>query len=271
MPNNHMTAREFVGREVRRAREAKGITRADLAKMFPVSLSLVSKWENGRRLPTGRNYRRLVQFLDIGDDAARIIEDIINELVGNEVSPDWFKLPEVEQQAGLLWTFEPTLISGYLQTEEYCRAIQQAANLPTDPEERVAARLNRQKILDREDPPKLMVLIPESVLRNNVGGVKIMHDQLLHLASMAERPNIHVHVIPQKSPACAGFISGFIIATLSGKEVAYIDNQLNGDMTDMADDVDRLRRFFEEFRADALNRQDSIDFIRRVAVEEWIE
>jgi transcriptional regulator with XRE-family HTH domain len=268
MASNHMTAREFVGREVRRAREAKGLTRGELAKKFPVSVSLVGKWETGRRLPTGRNFEKLVEFLGVGEDVARIIEEIVNELVGNEVSPDWFKLPEVEEQAGLLWTFEPTLISGYLQTEEYCRAIQQAANLPTDPEERVGARLHRQKILDRDDPPKLVTLIPESVLRNNVGGAKIMHDQLLHLASMAERQNVHVHIIPQKSPACAGFISGFIIATLDGKEVAYVDNQLNGDMTDIADDVDRLRRFFEEFRADALNRQDSIDLIRRVA-EEW--
>lgn len=268
MAGNHMTAREFVGREVRRAREAKSLSRGDLAKMFPISVSLVGKWETGRRLPTGRNFRQLVEFLGIGKDVARIIEEIVHELVGNEVSPDWFKLPEVEAQAGLLWTFEPTLISGYLQTEEYCRAIQQAANLPTDPEERVDARLNRQKILDSEDPPKLVVLTPEGVLRNNVGGAKIMHDQLLHLASMAERQNVHVHIIPQRSLACAGFISGFIIATLDGKEVAYVDNQLNGDMTDVVDDVDRLRRFFEEFRADALNRQDSIDLIRRVA-EEW--
>jgi transcriptional regulator with XRE-family HTH domain len=268
MASNHMTAREFVGREVRRAREAKGLTRGELAKMFPVSVSLVGKWETGRRLPTGRNFEKLVEFLGIGEDAARIVEEIVLELVGNEVSPDWFKLPEVEAQAGLLWTFESTVIPGLLQTEEYCRAIQQAANLPTDPEERVDARLNRQKILGRDDPPKLVALIPESVLRNNVGGAKIMHDQLLHLASMAERQNIHVHVIPQRSPACAGFISGFVIATLDGKEMAYVDNQLNGDMTDAAEDVDRLRRFFEEFRADALNRRDSIDLIRRMA-EEW--
>jgi hypothetical protein len=238
--------------------------------MFPVSVSLVGKWETGRRLPVGNNFKKLVEFLNIGEDVGRIIEEIINELVGNEVSPDWFKLPEVEQQAGLLWNFEPTVIPGLLQTEAYCRGIQRAANLSTDPEERVEARLHRQEILGREDPPKLMVLIPESVLRNNVGGTKVMHDQLLHLSSMAERQNIHVHIIPQRSPSCAGFISGFVIATVNGSEVAYVDNQLNGDMTDAAEDVDRLRRFFEEFRADALNRQDSIDLIRRTA-QEWTE
>src|SRR5256885_15693664 len=80
MASNHMTAREFVGREVRRARDAKGLTRAELAKMFPVSVSLVGKWETGRRLPTGRNFQKLVEVLGIGEDVARIIEEIINEL-----------------------------------------------------------------------------------------------------------------------------------------------------------------------------------------------
>lgn len=270
MGGNHISAREFVGREVRQAREAKHLSRGELAKMFPISVSLLGKWETGRRLPTGKNFERLMNFLRIEEGEAAIIDKIIKDLVGNEISPDWFKWPAVEEETGLLWNFQPNLIPGLLQTEEYCRAIQRAANLPTDPEERVDAQMSRQGVLNREDPPKLVALIPESVLRSCVDGPQVMYNQLMHLVSMAERPNIYVHVIPLRSPVYAGFISGFVIANLDGKEVAYVDNQLTGDTVDLTEDVARLHGFFEEFRADALNRQDSINFIRRVA-EEWNE
>jgi len=96
--------------------------------------------------------------------------------------------------------FEHTLIPGLLQTEACARAV-----LETHPntsaeviEERVAARMARQVILDRDEPPPpmLWVLLDENVLTREIGGPLVMHDQLVHLADMARRPTVTVQVIP---------------------------------------------------------------------------
>lgn len=241
------------------------MSRAKLAEALIVSESLVAKWETGRLVPLPEYVDRLREILDLPDMIVRVIGD----LVSNEVAPEWFgKWPEIEKEATSLWSFESTVVYGLLQIEDYARAILRAANLNSDLDETLRMRLERQKILDKEDPPILVCLISESVLRHNVGGAKVMHDQLLHLARCAERDNVIIHVVPDDSEACAGFLGGFVIASFDGGEVAYVDNQLDGDTIESAERIARLRRFFDIFRGDALSRAESIDLIRRMA-ERW--
>jgi transcriptional regulator with XRE-family HTH domain len=267
MSGNHMTARAFVAGEIRRAREMKTpkMSQARLADEIFVSESLVAAWERGRLVPGEQHHARLREVLDLPDMIVRIIE----KLVTNEVSPEWFgKWPQVERQATSLWSFEPCLVPGLLQTSDYARAVLEAASLDIDLDEALAMRIERQQVLTKEDPPLFVALIAESVVRHRVGSGKVMHDQLMHLAEMAERANVIVQVIPDSSVACAGFIGGFVIASFDGEEVGYVDNQLAGDTIESTDRVTRLRRFFDVFRGDTLNQQDSIDLIRRAA-EEW--
>ncbi|MFI0481762.1 Scr1 family TA system antitoxin-like transcriptional regulator [Actinomadura sp. 9N215] len=269
---NNRSPRKFLGREIQQAREAKGMTRDDLAKEVPVSESLVKSWENGTRLPKPDTLRTVERLLGFGDGKdpgilCRIREDLINDAVPLE----WFgKWQKVEEQATELWSFECFVIPGLLQTEEYATAVLHASHHNADPEEETATRLERQKILDEEeDPPTLVALIAEAALRNNMGGKKVMHEQLLHLAEMARRENIIVQIIPADSEVCAGFTGPFVIANFDGGEVAYVDNAISGDVIEDGQEVARLRRMFNIFRSDALRAQDSIDFITRLAHELW--
>src|SRR4051794_33557568 len=104
-----MTAREFVGREIRRAREKKGLSRAALAKMFPVSESLVAWWEAGRTLPSEKDLPKLIKILELPEMISRIIDD----LVSKEVSPEWIgKWFTLEARSNSLLTFQPAAIPG---------------------------------------------------------------------------------------------------------------------------------------------------------------
>jgi transcriptional regulator with XRE-family HTH domain len=262
----------FLAREIQRAREAKGMSRDALAKAVFVSESLVRSWERGKRLPKPDHLKNVERVLGFGNgEEPGILCRLREELVKAAVPVEWFgRWQEIEEQATSLWTFQPLLIPGLLQTEEYATVVLRAANHIADLDESVTARMERQRVLTGEDPPMLIALITEVALRHNVGGPKVMHDQLMHLADMAERDNIIVHIIPDDSPVCAGFLSGFVIANFDGgDDVAYVDNQLNGEVIEDAEDVVRLRRMFDTFRADTLRRQESIDFIRRVAAELW--
>ncbi|HEV7931932.1 MAG TPA: DUF5753 domain-containing protein [Actinomadura sp.] len=130
----------------------------------------------------------------------RIREDLVNAAVPLE----WFtRWPEIENQATSLWSFQTTVVPGLLQKEDYARSVLNAAHLIADIEEMVSARLERQHVLTKEDPPMFVALIADSVLRHNVGGNKVMYDQLTHLAAMAERDNIIVQIIPSSAGACS--------------------------------------------------------------------
>lgn len=75
--------------------------------------------------------------------------------------------------------FEHALVPG-LQIEQYARGI--LVTLPNttevDVEELVTARMERQAILDRDDPPLLWVVIDEAVLHRQATSDKVMWDQL---------------------------------------------------------------------------------------------
>src|SRR5215475_460914 len=98
MSGNQMTARTFVANEIRRARESTSprMSRARLAETLFVSESLVAKWETGRLVPLPEHVERLRGILDLPEMLVRMID----ELVPNEISPEWFgRWSEIERQA----------------------------------------------------------------------------------------------------------------------------------------------------------------------------
>ncbi|MEV5412625.1 DUF5753 domain-containing protein [Thermopolyspora sp. NPDC052614] len=145
-----------------------------------------------------------------------------------------------------------------------------AASLFEDIDEMVGARMKRQQILAKEDPPMVVSLIPESALGYQIGGPAAMRDQLLHIADMAERDNVIVQIIPNHAAECAALIGPFVLLSWgAGDGIAYVDNALSGQVLEDVDDIVRLRRMFDVLRAAALPRNDSIELIKKVA-EQWM-
>lgn len=265
MGANHRTPRQFLANEIKRGREQLGLTQAELAKQIYASDSLVRAWESARRIPKPDHLNLLDELYGTSGILARIREEMVTAAVPLE----WFrKWPEIEHQAGSLWSFHPLVFPGLLQTEDYARAVLQAANHTADIDEMIAVRMDRQQVLDKEDPPMLVALIAESALRYNVGGHKVMHDQLLHLAELTRRDNVIIHIIPNNAPICAGFAGSFVIASYDGgDDIAHVDNQLSGEVIEDSEGVARLHRLFDIFRSHALPAPASLELILRTAAE----
>src|SRR5437879_3160390 len=120
MTGDHMTVRQFVGKEIRLAREAKGLSRLELAKRFPVSESLVRWWESGRTVPAEQYVEQLIEILALPE----LIQRVLDELVSKEVAPEWLgKWLTVEEKSTSLLNFVPLVLPGLLQIEEYARAV----------------------------------------------------------------------------------------------------------------------------------------------------
>lgn len=266
----NVTVAAFVVRELRRARIAAQETQDEFGRRCNFSGSHVSSVETGSRPPT-LEYLRAV---DRARDTGGLFERMWMELSGLDEIPPWVReRASMESDATMLRWYEQSWIPGLLQTEEYVRAVFASNRRISDEEaeRRIADRLERQRVLDGEHLSLLVAVLDEAALRRSVGGPKVMRGQLLHLAGMAaEHSRVRLHVVPASAGAYAGLNGPFIIARLTnGEEIAYLDNQLKGQVAARELEMAELRDAWEAILGEALTPRQSIDKLTEVA-ETWI-
>ena len=149
---------------------------------------------------------------------------------------------------------------GLLQTEEYARAILAVNPGVTEDQvsERLAARLARQAILARDDPPAAWFLVDEAALRRCVGSPEVMAAQLAHLGGVARLPNVTIQVVP--SIAHAGLLGGFAVA----ERAAYVETAVAGQVFEDADIIAGLLTRFDTLRNEAFRGSESLALIERM-------
>jgi len=223
------------GAELRYYRIRAGLSQKDLASRANVSHDVISKIETGERPPAEDFPPRLdaVPELDTRGALTRLWDHL--KKGQQQRLHGWFQeWADIEAEAKVLRWYEPLVIPGLLQTEDYARAILSArpdGNLD-DLDEQVAARLARQAVLDRPDAPQLWCVLDEGVLHRAIGGSKVMRSQLYRLAEVAEHPKTTIQVI-RAAGAHAGLLAHFVIADLDGRPpVVYLETAAEGHVTD---------------------------------------
>ncbi|WP_091091035.1 Scr1 family TA system antitoxin-like transcriptional regulator [Micromonospora nigra] len=239
-----------------------GETVESLAEKVRVDPKTAARWLAAGRIPHPRTR------LAVADVLRRDAADLWPEAFRRRDLP-WFRpWAELERDAtGLRW-YEPLLVPGLLQTEGYARAVLGTGGLvpPSEVDRIVAGRIERQTVLTRADPPQLVAVIDEVVLRRRVGDRSVMAEQLAHLAALAEWEHVQVRVIPAESPWHTGLAGPFVLGRLpDGTELAYLDNQLRGQVVTDPIDIANLGRRWESVTGEAFPRRRSIELIREVA------
>jgi transcriptional regulator with XRE-family HTH domain len=259
----------FLGAELRRARVAAGFSSQEvLAARLGFDRTVVAKAETGERPPTA-------DVLAAWCAACQLDEDLFGRLAllarrADGPVPSWFEdWLRAEGEAHTLRVWQPLIIPGLLQTPEYARALFVAAGADeTKAEELVALRLERQSILERADPPHVVVVIDEPVLHRLIGSPAIMYEQLIHGADMAERPNISVEVVPASTGANAGLSGGFLLASCDGAPDVLCMEAVEDVTEERRSLVRHATRIFDLVRGDALPRAASRALILEAA-EQW--
>lgn len=262
----------WLGEELRRVRVAAGFRSQDqLARRLGFERTVITKIETGGRPPSADVAAALAAlFPDLGGGKFAELADLARRANGK--FPAWFErdwLP-VEREATSLRWWEPILIPGLLQTADYARALVQAWQPASSQDERdavVNGRLERQGILDRDNPPDLRAVLDELVLGRLIGSPKIMRGQLEHLADMSCRPLVTVQVVPAGVGAHGGLLGAFILAGPSG--TVYLETAVEAQITRDASVQERAAQIFDRLTADALPRGASRDLILKAANEQW--
>jgi transcriptional regulator with XRE-family HTH domain len=259
------------GAELRYYRERAGLSQTELATLVNVSNDVISKIERGKRPPAEGFPERLdaVPQLDTRAGLVRLW-GWLKGSARNRAYPGWFTpWPDYEAQATALRWYEPLVIPGILQTEDYARAVLRTRVGDTDEEidEMVAARMARQSIFSKDKPPTVWVVLDEGVLRRPVGGKHVMREQLNRLAESARLPNVVIQIIPVSAGAHEGLRGGaFIVAEFKDHPlVAYQDTAVQGQIIDGSDDIGSLMMLWDTLRSVALPRAASLELIEEVA------
>ncbi|WP_130330030.1 helix-turn-helix domain-containing protein [Micromonospora kangleipakensis] len=252
-------------RALKAARAGADVSQEGLAALIKWSPSTVAAIETGRRRPT-------MEFAVAADHAlgtGGLLAGLLKESEGSS-SPSWFELwPSYEQRAVRLRHFEPCLIPGLLQTEDYARAIFSAGRFhPTErAEELLSLRMSRQRLLHREDPPECVFVIDESALRRSIGGPAVMDRQLGRLLEVAELSNVRLHVLPLDVGAHVSLGGGFVIAELPGNDhLLCLDNAARGQIADYPEWIGLVQRKWEHLLGEALSARATLELVNKLKV-----
>lgn len=246
--------RMLVGVQLRRLREAQGISRAEAAEAIRGSESKISRMELGRVTFKRRDVLDLLTLYGVHDEREReALLERVREANSPEwwhayrdVTPDWLqRYLGLEGTAALIRTYEAQFVPGLLQTPEYARAVVRLGHPAADEREidkRVRLRLERQQVLSRPDAPVLWAVVDEGALRRPVGGRRIMRDQLESLvATVIKMPNVRLQVIPLEAGGHAAAGGSFTILRFPHRDlpdVVYIEHLTSALYLDSEHDVE---------------------------------
>jgi transcriptional regulator with XRE-family HTH domain len=263
---------DFFGAEVRRWRNAAGLSQEQLGQRIGYSGALVGKVETGDRAPS-------LDFAEGCDRALPTADGLFGRLYGLARHwaggyPSWFtEWVEAERRAVSLHTWEALLVPGLLQTPDYARALflaWHAADSDDQLDQLVNARIERHAIFQAADPPSLWAVLDERVLTRRIGTAQTMHDQLIRLLDVSDRSKITIQVIPADAGAHVGLLGAFSIAAFANAPgIVYLESPDQGQIMERPSVVAKISEIFDRLRAEALPRGASRDLIRKVAEERW--
>jgi len=239
---------------MRRLRESAGLTREQLAEQTGYKAASIKAFEYCNRTPTPALASSLDRFFDTKGLFAGVQEEAEQE------TTTFGELKESEQRAVSIRDWELGYVPGLLQTPRYASALLENS-------EDVDERMERQRIFERDNPPRVHAIISEGILYNEIGGPAVLREQLEHLI----RPDAPwtLQVMPDSAGSATGVDGPLILLEFEGDEpaIAFLYSRGGGTVVDDATQVSEYWRQWECLTSDALSPTLSREMIRAVIAE----
>jgi transcriptional regulator with XRE-family HTH domain len=265
--------------QLRQMREAAGMTQEDVAERTGKDRSTLYRLESALQRPQRSTLIQLMDIYGVEDPHRGELLTLLKESAQRGwVQPYRSELPEVysdyigfEDEARSISNYESLFVPGLLQTEDYARAVIKGT-LPhattEEVENRLSARMARQTLLTRNDPPRLWAIMDEAAARRQVGGRKIMAAQLGKLREAASLPNVTIQVIPFEAGAHPGMHGSFIALDFpdpADQSIVYVESMAGDLFLEEETEISRYIVVFEHLRAAALRPDESLSLLAAVA------
>ena len=265
--------RRELGALLRKLRTEKGLTVEQAAERLMFSMSKLSRMETGHGVATPRDVRDLCDLYGVTDERQR---DHMMNLAAEAKRQAWWQSYDLgyatyvglEAEAVSISAFQSSVVHGLLHTADYARAGHKGAMPLLSPDQielQIEAKLTRQRILTREDPPYLKAILDEAALHRVMGGRQVMAAQLAKILDMSTLPNVSVQVLPYEAGAHPAVESNFTILELPSPTpgVVFVEGLIGSTYLERDDDLRRYQRIFRKLESIALSPQGSIALIKK--------
>lgn len=266
--------RKQLGAELRRLRRNTDVTMEQAAAVLDCARSRIGHIENGRNSIRKPELKVLLDLYRANDEEHEALEELRAEASkrgwwATYRLPPWLQ-PYVglETDAATMRSFESELIPGLLQTEQYARHLHEVAShlaKPEDIDKRIAARAHRQaRLTDDEAPLDFAAIVSEAAFRRTLGDAEIGPPQLAHVAELAQRPNVTVHVLPYAAglhPSMSGSFTVLTFGTGVAQPVGYQEYAVGGHVVEDSDAVRRLVDLWELLRRQTFDPDESLRWL----------
>ncbi|MFE0733346.1 helix-turn-helix domain-containing protein [Streptomyces sp. NPDC058855] len=253
------------GEVVKAFRRRAGLTQEQFAPLVGYSVPMIASIEQGRRLPSKDFVARAEEVLD----AFGVIKAAAKHLTRKAGLAKWFEeWAGLEPLAVTLYTYEPRLSPGLLQTPAYARTLfeKQLPAMSDDKiESNLVARMERTSILTERPETIFSFIIEEHALRRQVAEPEVMREQLDHILALCERRNIDIQVMPQSRGHHAGLDGPLcLLETEENTWYAYSEGQGTGQLISDPKLVSILQQRYARMRAQALSPEESVSLLREI-------
>jgi transcriptional regulator with XRE-family HTH domain len=249
--------------ELRTLRKASEMTRDEVVERTGINAATLYRIEHARVRPQTRTLRTLLDLYGVERDR----QEELTGLLRDARQRGWLHayqsdLPEqyttyigFEGEAESVWNYESLFVPGLLQTEDYARSAIRGV-LPNasrdEVERRVEVRMERQTVLQNNNPLNLWGVVDEAALHRQAGGPSVMRAQLRHLIEVSELPHVTLQIIPFSAGAHPGMPGSFALlqfAEATVPDVIYIDSMAGDLFLEEESDVRRYKLVFDHLRA----------------------
>ncbi|WP_326828649.1 helix-turn-helix domain-containing protein [Streptosporangium sp. NBC_01810] len=270
--------RRALSAELIRHRKEAGLTTEQVGAELDRSRGWLYGLENDKTKPNLATIRQLLDLYGVTDEDER--EYVLGLARGSRVKGWWrdyeeegiFRGPLAGLEAGAreIWTYDSVLVPGLLQTPDYAAAVFRGGQVlaeeadEADIARRVAARMERQKILRQESPPCLWAIIDEAALRKLVGGPEVMMAQLRFILEMAGWSNITMQVLPDAAGAHAAITGPFIFLHFPGnlhRSIVYLETATKSMYLEAEEDLETYTLTHSRAKASAASPEESIRYV----------
>src|SRR6185437_6342149 len=254
--------RRELGALLRKLRTEKGLTVEQAAEQLMFSMSKLSRMETGHGAPSRRDIRDLCALYEVTDEAER---ERMLKLAAEGKQQAWWQSYDLgyatyvglEAEAVSISAFQSSVVHGLLHTAEYARAGHYGAMPLLNPDQielQIEAKLTRQRILTRDNPPKFSVVLDEAALHRVVGGRQVMAAQLAKILDVAALSNVTVQVLPYDVGAHPATESNFTILELPGPTpgIVFVEGLIGSTYLERDDDLIRYQKIFQKLQSIAL-------------------
>jgi len=263
--------RRELGIRLGKLRNDKGLTVQQVAGHLMCKAAKVRRMEAGFRAGTLRDIRDLCDLYGVTSEADR---SRIMKLAEEGKQPGWWQPYELaydkyvglEEDAVSISGFQSSVVHGLLQTADYARAGHEGALprlRPDQIEKQIEAKLTRQRILTRDNPPRLTVVLDEAALHRMIGGRQVMAAQLEKILETSARPNIVVRILSFQHGAHPALESNFTILELPNHSpgVVYVEGLIGATYLERTKDLEGYNEVFNKLQSIALSPADTADLI----------